>query len=62
MTQENAQRQRISDIGHGRVFMSSCVYEFTLGERTFQDSRNNKIKRPGCPLRIAGPKSAFNPR
>ena len=61
MTQacENAQQQRISDIGHGRVFMSSCVYEFTLGERRF---RIPKIKKPGCPLRIAGPKSAFNPR
>jgi hypothetical protein len=34
----------VSDIGHGRVFMSSCVYRFTLGERAFQDSRNKKAR------------------
>ena len=49
MTQENAQQQRISDIGHGRVFMSSCVYEFTLGERRF---RIPKIKNKKARLSI----------
>jgi hypothetical protein len=26
------------------VSLSSCVYEFTLGERAFQDSRNKKAR------------------
>ena len=33
MTRTMLNRRADSDIGHGRVFMSSCVYEFTLGER-----------------------------
>jgi len=29
---------------HGRVFMSSCVYKFTLGERAFQEFRNKNAR------------------
>jgi hypothetical protein len=44
MTRTMLNRRADSDIGHGRVFMSSCVYEFTLGERAFQNFRNKKAR------------------
>jgi hypothetical protein len=31
-------------IGHGKVFVSSCAYELTLAERTFQNPRNKKAR------------------